>query len=78
MKNLNGTLSSPTLIGGAAYDFSATTSRRLGPGQFYQAGPHGAVSCPIPSQGRAVRLRARCTNDSLTLDDQYLIEVVQD
>jgi hypothetical protein len=78
VKNLNATLSSPTLIGGAAYDLFGYDVSSSAPVQFYQAGPLQATNCPIPSQGTCISFATPLTNDSLTLDDQYLIEVVQD
>jgi hypothetical protein len=77
-KSLNGTLSAPTLIGGAAYDLFGYDVSGSAPVQFYQAGPLQAANCAIPSQGTCIVFPSPLVNDSLTLDDQYLIEVVQD
>ncbi len=75
---LNGTVSSPSLIGGAAYDLFGYDVSGSGPVQFYQAGPIQAINCPNPSQGTCVVFPSPLDADGLTLDDQYLIEVVQD
>jgi hypothetical protein len=77
-KGLNGTLASPGLIGGAAYDLFGYDVSGSAPVQFYQAGPLQAANCAIPSQGTCLVFASPLMNDSLTLDDQYLIEVVQD